>query len=697
MILQSCDYVVTRSYDAALNGTATSLSFAGIQIDGVSYTDVTNPDFENQAAIQAFLDNLSLGTFTYVYTGGVGTFTFNDTTIVPEIVFLIEGITTMFAGPVELIVGAGADCKWFYDTNIVRGCTDPLAANYNAAAQEDDGGCRYTPLDNVGKIRCCVATSSYIFEKKRLAGMTAEKERCCAAQNWYNRKAVKILESFIAIGTAIKDPVEVADEVMASCIIDFYALLGDVLYLELEASTDGVVVFPALAGFIGGPYATWLTLQAFVTAFVAWVNGDNTVPEYTATNVGMVVTLLPAMGLGASVNGLLTNLLGNAIKYSYRNIYQTNPLTVITPNFGCYDYDRDEIWFGGLLTNLATVMDGAGNVLLSLSFPYNTGQVIYNPKLQRKYVAMMNGPYLARIDNTNAIIPGSLTVGGHGGEVYYGAYNPITETFAYTCCSTNVDNAVVIYNANTEGIVYDVALLASDNVREIAYNPSAGAYQGYYAAACISPDPTLTFSRVALVSPAGVLSYITFTLAVQPIVVSFIENYLGAGAGVYEMWVAGTGPSILRFDAATMAYIGLIATPVAVTCRSIKQHPLTGDIYVANDSANAQVFIIRASDGVFINPGMVISNLPQGAYDIIIHPVTGLAYLSMPYGGDNKIVELTTIEVDIDADYPFAGGADAILEAIPGIYSTEDDNCLTEEENVALEQEMLDRCSKCCD
>ena len=180
---------------------------------------------------------------------------------------------------------------------------------------------------------------------------------------------------------------EAADEVMASCVIDFEALLGEVLYLVLESSVDGVTIFPATSGTIGSLWSDYLTLQDFVDAFVAWVNSDNTIPEYTATNVGAVVTLLPAIGLGASVNGLLANLLGNAIKFTTVDI--TTDLVVMTPSFGCYDYDRDEIWFAGYLSDDLYILDPNTNVITPIPIPgfLVTGDIVYNPAKQRKYIS----------------------------------------------------------------------------------------------------------------------------------------------------------------------------------------------------------------------------------------------------------------------------------------------------------------------
>ena len=125
--------------------------------DGFYYSFGNEADYQavgfNPATMNVLnltFDNLAQGTYTAVIEQ-TNAFYFQDGTPCP---------LQQVGVPVTLLVGGDTDCP-----DLIAGCTDPLADNYNAEAIVDDGSCVYIECTDVfltGKITAISTTNSTI-------------------------------------------------------------------------------------------------------------------------------------------------------------------------------------------------------------------------------------------------------------------------------------------------------------------------------------------------------------------------------------------------------------------------------------------------------------------------------------------------------------------------------------------------------
>lgn len=677
MLIRHCKYSASIAYDASYDATAQSQAFSGIEINGAAFNLVSNPFLTDANAIQVFLSSLGLGTITYTFSGGFATFvSYSNPNIITKI-FLIQDKN---GAPIswEQAVTQN-ECQYLQDPAVVRGCTDPDAKNYDSTATEDNGTCEYTPTSDIEIIRCRAADNAY-----KQAVRVRKGDLCSYDENmnclWWQFKGVSIYGNHTFVGDVVIEAVEAEAATTAQAVVNFGAVMNDTGFLTLTITVNGVTIWTGSGDYIGNALGTYTTFQDFVDAVVAYINATISVPDYTATNVGNVVTIT-SVATGSAQNGYPVLFTGDEITVTGVDI----PTPGVNPTFGCYDPDRQEIWFGGFSTHVCIVFVGSistGTVDAGVI----TGEVVYNKTLQRKYCGLITTQDILRIDNTNTIIPGNIPTGFLG--TYYGVYNewPAAPQFAYTSSVSAVSNAINVYDAATEAQMgYSPIILGvNDDVLEITVNPQVGVRQGFYYAALFGS------TQVAIIDPlTGAVGY--FPTTYDPICVQFIDDVLGAGAGVYECWITSISNIIERRTEAGVL-IGNITLPANVTCRSIRKNIVNGYVYISSDGGAIDVLIIRLSDLAIVCPSF---ELGGGAYGLVVNTDTGEVYVGNPF--EAEVVILSISETTIDFDTELAGGEDASTFTRPEVVQDESNNCTSDDDVNTMLQALNDGTVGCCD
>lgn len=677
MLIRHCTYKAEIAYDPANNGTPNSQAFSGIEINGVAFNLISNPYLDDATSIQNFLTLLGFGTIYYTFTSNLAQFiSYNNQNIITKI-FMIQDKT---GAPISWEKAVDqSDCQFLQDDTVVRGCMDSDANNYNSLATEDDGSCTYTPTAEIDIIRCKAVDSAInLLHKLRKGELSQEqydeKMKCL----WWAFKGIDIYGTHIFVGDTIIDAVTPTAATTASVTVNFGAVLNTVSYTELQITINGVVIWSNSGDYIGSSLGTYASFQDFVDDIVLFINTDITIPDYTATNVNYVVDI-ESVATGSAQNGYPVDFTGSEIIINGIDI----PTPGITPTFGCYDPDRQEIWFGSQLSHLCLVFVGS-TAVGSVDAGVNTGDVIYNRLLQRKYCGLLTTQDILRIDNTNTIIPGTIPTGQTG--TYYGTYNefPATPQFAYTNSVPAVSNSISVFRADTEAQMgYSPIILgAGDDVLEITVNPQLGARQGFYYAALKGANQVITVNP--LTGATG-----TFAVGALPICCQFIENVLGAGSGSYELWV-GRQSNILERRDENGALIANITLPASTTCRSIRQNG--GYVWLTSDGGAIDVLVIRLSDLAVICPNFECGT---GMYGIVVNTDTSDVYAANPY--DNKVVLLTLTEQTINYSTALSGGEDASSFTRDEVNQSESNNCTDDDDVNSMIQELKDGIVGCCD
>lgn len=676
MLIRHCSYTASLAYSASYDGTSLSQSFSGIEVSGISYNLITNPYLDDVGSIQDFLDGLGIGTVTWAFIGGYATLTsYNN----PNLITKIFIISDKDGSPVpwEKLV-TQSDCQYLQDPNVVRGCTDPDAKNYNSLATEDNGTCEYNPTAEIDIIRCKMVDNAHKVIVKIRKGDVKDydSEMDCL---WWQSKGVDIYNGHVFVGEIVIPDVDPTDAVPAAVTINLTAFIDYTGFIVMTISVNGVDQWIDTGSYIGtlGDYADLLT---YIAAIVTYINANPTSPAYTASQNGYLLTI-EAVTAGAGSNGYPVLFDGDQLTVNGVDI----PTPGYTPTFGCYDPNRNEIWFGSFATNVCLIFN-AGVQTGVVDATTQTGEVVYNPDLQVKYCGLpQTSPAsgIIKIDNANSIAGYLATTTG---GTYYGVYNPIYSQFAFTNGLTGVSSSVDIFDSNSEALLTNTALNAADNILEITYNPQAGARQGFYYAALGGTN------KIAVIDPStGVAS--TFTTGTfSPACVQFIEDVNGGGVGVYELWVGGVSSNIIRRYTENGVLIGDITLPAYVNCLNIKFNSVNGYVFCASYSTAIDVFVIDKDTLTIVCPTFEVG---VGCYGIVVDTSTGDTYVAIPFADKVTIINLS--DGIINNSYDLAGGEDASTFTRPEVDQTASNNCTDDDDIETMLQTLHDGTTGCCD
>ena len=187
-------------------------------------------------------------------------------------------------------------CRYLHDLDVVRGCTDSTALNYDSTATEDDGSCVYTPLSVDDVLRSNV--NIYNLDKSKTELIDGASPCCCSLT--VGRFVNRVVEISQRISN---NQVELATEVQATATLDFSeydlsTLTNDMNIEVVIVFVDGSVV--VLTNFFGDLFG--MNEVDFLTLLALNVNLDNPDVSCVYSGSGFIIELVAAPDYGASIN-----------------------------------------------------------------------------------------------------------------------------------------------------------------------------------------------------------------------------------------------------------------------------------------------------------------------------------------------------------------------------------------------------------
>lgn len=297
---------IVKYYD--FTGSA-AVAGSNFRIAAVTYLDnlgVSNNflgpiDLSDAAATTAYFEAFIDGLIRYAASSGNQSFVLRGTVYRLTELNLLYNDTN--GDPQFVLIPLTEDRnRYEHDVNIVRGCLDSDAENYNSLATESDGSCVYEAISPEDLLRKMV--NAYNLEKTKRGLIGSEGNCCCdSVKGRFLNRVVEISQRIV------NNTTEIAAEVRATAEIDFSSF--DFGTLQNQMTIDIIITFEdgttlTLTSFTGDYYG--MSSTAFLTAVALNINLDS--PDFSAVypGAGLIIDIVAAPDYGEDINLAIISL-----------------------------------------------------------------------------------------------------------------------------------------------------------------------------------------------------------------------------------------------------------------------------------------------------------------------------------------------------------------------------------------------------
>jgi len=286
-----CDYTLTE-FVLGPNYRMTGVQY--MDEAGAVQTFLGTVDMNDVTAMTAFFADKLFGKFKYSISSSQVTLTLHGSPYhLLSLGFIYDDPT--FGTLSEVYYFTESRCRYMHDPNVVRGCTDEDASNYDSTAAEENDTCVFPAESKHDKFLRMYANFA---QSKHRNWVRGQKDCCCEMdKEQFFSQVVKISQR------VLNSDVELAPEVSATVELDFSTfefitlVNGMSIDISIHFSDNTDLLLTTMNGdFLG------ITPEAFLTQMVASINVSN--PDFVTTysGSGYLVSITAAPGYGASIN-----------------------------------------------------------------------------------------------------------------------------------------------------------------------------------------------------------------------------------------------------------------------------------------------------------------------------------------------------------------------------------------------------------
>lgn len=694
-IVSACDYNFVMYYDPAWNGTALSQTLSGIEQEGIVFPTVTNPYLDDATAINAFIASLAGGEFIeYTFDSETGLCTLQSYALHFPLtqMFLIQDITGM-PMPYQLPI-IESNCTIIPDAGVERGCTNPLALNYNSEATSDDGSCQLPMArssddrdEELAILNCKVADLAYrLLQRLRSGSITRKEYDCEMTILWKRQKALSFLSTFVYTGTIVIPGITPVDGVAATADLSFLSLvLG--YYFNISVTIAGVTAV-TIADF-------YSLLSSIIVEVRDQINAGGV---YTAQiNVNGIVHIIAPVSLGASANGKPVIA---TIGYSGFSIQRTvDQSDALASSAGEYIADFGGVyWAGGnykgiyLQTNATTLSTYPVHNEISQFVPQANAYSGFTSRLymyeakgasglhDRLYAIDAIGTELAQVADFGALANAStsrMKVSQKNGYLWipFGNLNLIR---VWDCSGGAVPEIEV-------AAISPIPLTNGLNPVWVDDNPEpTDPFYGYCYVACQDSN------SIVLIDPSN-SGQTDVALGFSPYKFIFVPN--SGGTGNYHIWMVGITGGIKVYDL-SMNLITTIAL-TGTTRVDICYYESVGMVFVSCQDPAIQLQVVRVSDYAVIIPAYSFTTPATYApTNLVYNPVEERIYA--PHAASGLIYVLEWVDDSLSITTVFSGGVTEIDYSRDPVLQLASNNCITDDQADTVFQTLKEDVQGCC-
>lgn len=507
----------------------------------------------------------------------------------------------------------------------------------------------------------------------------------------------------------------VSPDIPAQCAYDF-SFLNSYGWFTLVFKINNVLITNLGPGY-------WNSITSFVSDLQDAIAILVLNPAYFTYDNGVKLYIISPPGLGTSQNGKI--VLAQVSQKYFFTLMPHVDVAAIPCTFGCYDPILNHIVFGTYTAQKIVVIQG-GVKIDEVATGYIGGEAVYNSDTGRKYMGAYSNDKISVIEwnGTNYGLLGYLN---SENGCYFGCFNPVNKKLYYTN-RTGTDQAAGL-TGSLSAYIPTVPCVPGviDEVLQAYYPLPANSFP-----ASIRPHPNGKMFIACNATPNTgfiVFDINTNTFSALIPTTGLAGNYAGeiiANGVNYEYWIGGSSTEIQIYDA-TAPYGLLDTVPLPTNFGSvfcIRQHSVNGYVYVTSGTRGGFCVIDVAARQVLTDPNGFLA-ITGASYGLVENTNSKIMYMANPSyssgdpedvvmldyvdqdieheevlsGGQNEVT-VTIPPVSINESFPFTGGEYGIdeSEVSDAIVVTAADNCgITEEEQAARVNQMVEDCRKCCD